>query len=404
VNGIPAGQIVNAVREDPERKGLLFAGTEKGVYVSFDDGSNWESLRMNLPASSVRDLIVTSDDLVVATHGRGFWILDNITPLRQPTKRRETFLLKPQIALRVRANLNTDTPLPPDEPAGENPPDGAMIDYFLAKDASGPVTIEIKDEKGQSVRKYSSADKPIVANPKRLRIPSYWIRPPQSISTKAGMHRFLWDMHYTPIAGVEPEFPISATYRNTAPQATSPWVLPGNYMVTLTVDGKTFTEPLKIAMDPRVKGSLADLQDQFDLSWRLYQLRLTLAPSGEEFGNIAEQLTKLKARAAERPDLTQKLEAFVQTLMKFGPPHPRPGAPPSLFVLDSTTQLFDEIEVADAAPTAATKAAVADLETKAGPMMDAWQKLLESDLPPLNQQLKQAGFSEIKTETDQAGR
>jgi photosystem II stability/assembly factor-like uncharacterized protein len=404
VNGIPAGQIVNAVREDPERKGLLFAGTEKGVYVSFDDGSNWESLRMNLPASSVRDLIVTSDDLVVATHGRGFWILDNITPLRQPTKRRETFLLKPQIALRVRANLNTDTPLPPDEPAGENPPDGAMIDYFLAKDASGPVTIEIKDEKGQSVRKYSSADKPIVANPKRLRIPSYWIRPPQSISTKAGMHRFLWDMHYPPIAGVEPEFPISATYRNTAPQATSPWVLPGNYTVTLTVDGKTFTEPLKIAMDPRVKGSLADLQDQFDLSWRLYQLRLTLAPIGEEFGNIAEQLTKLKARAAERPDLTQKLEAFVQTLMKFGPPHPRPGAPPSLFVLDSTTQLFDEIEVADAAPTAATKAAVADLETKAGPMMDAWQKLLESDLPPLNQQLKQAGFSEIKTETDQAGR
>jgi photosystem II stability/assembly factor-like uncharacterized protein len=404
VNGIPAGQIVNAVREDPERKGLLFAGTEKGVYVSFDDGSNWESLRMNLPASSVRDLIVTSDDLVVATHGRGFWILDNITPLRQPTKRRETFLLKPQIALRVRANLNTDTPLPPDEPAGENPPDGAMIDYFLAKDASGPVTIEIKDEKGQSVRKYSSADKTIVANPKRLRIPSYWIRPPQSVSTKAGMHRFLWDMHYTPIAGVEPEFPISATYRNTAPQATSPWVLPGNYMVTLTVDGKTFTEPLKIAMDPRVKGSLADLQDQFDLSWRLYQLRLTLAPIGEEFGNIAEQLTKLKARAAERPDLTQKLEAFVQTLMKFGPPHPRPGAPPSLFVLDSTTQLFDEIEVADAAPTAATKAAVADLETKAGPMMDAWQKLLESDLPPLNQQLKQAGFSEIKTETDQAGR
>jgi photosystem II stability/assembly factor-like uncharacterized protein len=404
VNGIPAGQIVNAVREDPERKGLLFAGTEKGVYVSFDDGSNWESLRMNLPASSVRDLIVTSDDLVVATHGRGFWILDNITPLRQPTKRRETFLLKPQIALRVRANLNTDTPLPPDEPAGENPPDGAMIDYFLAKDASGPVTIEIKDEKGQSVRKYSSADKPIVANPKRLRIPSYWIRPPQSVSTKAGMHRFLWDMHYPPIAGVEPEFPISATYRNTAPQATSPWVLPGNYTVTLTVDGKTFTEPLKIAMDPRVKGSLADLQDQFDLSWRLYQLRLTLAPIGEEFGNIAEQLTKLKARAAERPDLTQKLEAFVQTLMKFGPPHPRPGAPPSLFVLDSTTQLFDEIEVADAAPTAATKAAVADLETKAGPMMDAWQKLLESDLPPLNQQLKQAGFSEIKTETDQAGR
>ena len=424
VNGIPAGQIINAVREDPERKGLLFAGAEKGVYVSFDDGANWESLRLNLPATSVRDLIVKSDDLVVATHGRGFWILDNITPLRQldrpeggpaptssrtdgagaPPRRSNIMLFKPQTALRVRANLNTDTPLPPDEPAGENPPDGAMIDYFLSKDASGPVTIEIKDGKGQLVRKYSSADTPVQANPKRLRIPSYWIRPPQSVSTKAGMHRFLWDMHYTPVPNVEPEFPMTATYRNTAPRTTSPWVEPGDYTVTLTVNGKTFTRPLTVAMDPRVKASAADLQEQFDFSRRLYQLRLKLAPIGEKFDEIAEQLTKLKARAAERPDLTQKLEAFVQTLMKFGPPHPRPGASPSLFVLDSTTQLFDEIEVADAAPTAATKAAVADLETKVGPVMDAWRKLLESDLPALNQQLKQAGFPEIKTESERVNR
>jgi photosystem II stability/assembly factor-like uncharacterized protein len=398
VNGIPAGQIINAVREDPERKGLLFAAAEKGVYMSFDDGSNWESLRLNLPASSVRDLIVTRDDLVVATHGRGFWILDNITPLRQLNRnQRENLLFKPQKALRVRANLNTDTPLPPDEPAGENPPDGAMIDYFLSEDVSGPVTIEIKDGKGQLVRKYSSADAPVQANPKRLRIPSYWIRPPQSVSTKAGVHRFLWDMHYTPVPNVGPEFPMTATYRNTPRQATSPWVAPDDYTVTLTVNGKTFTQPLTVAMDPRVKASAADLQEQFDLSWRLYQLRLKLAPMGEKFDDIAEQLTKLKARAAERPDLTQKLEAFAQTLMKFGPPHPRPGASPSLFVLDSTKQLFNEIEVADAAPTAATKAAVADLEAKAGPMMDAWQKLLESDLPALNQQLKQAGFQELKT-------
>ena len=397
-NGIPAGQIVNAVREDPEQKGVLFAGTERGVYVSFDDGANWESLRLNLPASSVRDLIVKNDDLIVATHGRGFWILDNITPLRQiNTKQREDLLFKPQSALRVRANLNTDTPLPPDEPAGENPPDGAMIDYFLSKDARVQVTIEIKDGKGQSVRKYSSTDRPIEVNPKRLKIPSYWIRPLQSVSTKAGLHRFLWDMHYTPVRDVEPEFPICATYRNTAPAATSPWAAPGDYMITLTVDGKTFSQPLAVAMDPRVKASGADLQEQFDLSWKLYQLRLKLAPVGKKFDGIAEQLTKLRAKAAERSDVTQKLEAFAQTLMKFGPPHPRPGAPPSLFVLDSTKQLFNEIEVGDAAPTAATKAAVAALETKAGPMMDTWQKLLESDLPALNQQLKQAGFQEIKT-------
>jgi hypothetical protein len=175
-------------------------------------------------------------------------------------------------------------------------------------------------------------------------------------------------------------------------------VAPGDYTVTTTVDGKAFTQPLTVAMDPRVKAPAADLREQFDLSWRLYQLRLKLAPMGKKFDDIAEQLTKLKARAAERPDLTQKLEDFVQTLTKFGPPHPRPGAPPSLFVLDSTTHLFEDIQGADAAPTAATKAAVADLETKIGPVMEGWRKLLESDFPALNEQLKQAGFPEIKTE------
>jgi hypothetical protein len=205
-------------------------------------------------------------------------------------------------------------------------------------------------------------------------------------------------MHYTPVPDVEPEFPISATYRNTAPRATSPWAAPGDYTVTLTVDGKTFSQPMTVAMDPRVKTLAAEFQEQFDLSWQLYQLRLKLAPIGKKFDEIAEQLTKLRAQAAERPDITQKLEAFAQTLTKFGPPHPRPGAPPSLFVLESTTHLFNEIEGTDAAPTAAVRAAVADLQTKVEPMMDAWRKLLESDLPALNQQLKQSGVPEIKTE------
>ena len=170
------------------------------------------------------------------------------------------------------------------------------------------------------------------------------------------MHRFLWDMHYTPIAGVEPEFPISATYRDTAPQATSPWVVPGEYTVTLVVDGKSFTRPVTVAMDPRVKASAADLQEQFDLSWRLYQLRLKLAPFGEKFDDVVHEMTKLKARAAERPDVTQKLEGFTQTLRAFGAPHPRQGAPPSFFVLESTTHLFDDVQSADTAPTAAAQA------------------------------------------------
>jgi photosystem II stability/assembly factor-like uncharacterized protein len=397
VNGIPAGQIVNAVREDPERKGLLFAAAEKGVYVSFDDGANWESLRLNMPATSVRDVIIKDDDLVAATHGRGFWILDNITPLRQLERGKiDNYLLKPQMAPRTRVNLNTDTPLPPDEPAGENPPDGAMIDYFLVKDATGPVTIEIKDGKGATVRKYSSKDAPQKHDPKKLRIPEYWIRPMQSVSTKAGLHRFLWDLHYSPVPDVEPEYPISAIYRNTAPSATSPWVMPGDYTVTLTVADQSFTQPLTVKMDPRVKASAADLQDQFDLSWQLYQLRMRLAPIGEKFDDIAEQLTKLRASAAERPDVTQKLEAFGQTLAKFGPPHPRPGAPPSLFVLQSAVRLFDEIQAADAAPTAAVKTTVADLQTKSPPMLELWKKLLDVDLPTLNAQLRSAGLPKIK--------
>jgi hypothetical protein len=400
VNGIPAGQIVNAVREDPVRKGLLFAAAEKGVYVSFDDGANWESLRLNMPASSVRDVIIKDDDLVAATHGRGFRILDNITPLRQLDRGKiDNQLFKPETPLRVRFSLNPDTPLPPDEPAGENPPDGAMIDYVLAKDATGPVTIEIKDSKGALVRKYSSDDAPQKYDPKKLRIPEYWIRPLQSVSTKAGMHRFLWDMHYTPVPDIEPEYPMTAIYRDTAPTSTSPWVAPGNYTVVLTADGKSFSQPITVRIDPRVKASTTDLQEQFDPSWQLYQLRLKLAPIGKKFDEIAEQLTKLKTHAAERPDVTEKLEAFGQILIKFGPPRPRPGAPPSLFALQSTRRLFEEIQSADAAPTAAMKAAVADVQIKVGPVMEMWRKLLDVDLPALNQQLKQAGFEEIKPES-----
>ena len=397
-NGIPAGQIVNAVREDPVRKGLLFAAAEKGVYASFDDGAVWESLRLNMPASSVRDVIIKDDDLVAATHGRGFWILDNITPLRQFTQNNtENLLFKPQGALRVRFSLNPDTPLPPDEPAGENPPDGSMIDYFLAKDSAGPVTIEIKDGKGTTVRKYSSNDVPQKYDPKKLRIPEYWIRPLQTVSTKAGRHRFLWDMHYEPVPNLEPEYPMTAIYRDTPPAATSPWVMPGTYTVALTVDGKSLSQPITVQMDPRVKTSATDLQEQFDLSSQLYQLRLKLAPIGKNFDDIADQLTKLKARAAERPDVTQALEAFGQTLTaKFGPPRPRPGAPPSLFALESATHLFSETQSSDTAPTAAVKAATAEVQTKIGPMMEDWKKLIEVDLPALNQQLKAAGFPEIK--------
>ncbi|MGH8865911.1 MAG: WD40/YVTN/BNR-like repeat-containing protein, partial [Burkholderiales bacterium] len=271
-NGIPENENTDAVREDPERKGLLFAGTERAVYVSFDDGDHWQSLRLNMGASSIRDLIIKGDDLCVATHGRGFWILDNITPLRQlqaSLTKAPAVLFRPQTALRVRWNLNTDTPLPPDVPAGENPPDGAMIDYYIGAETSGPATLEIKDADGQVVRRYSSAD-PLPTLDPTLNIPTYWVRPPQRLAAEPGMHRFLWDLHYAPVPGAQPEYPIAAVYRNTAPDPTGPWALPGAYTVVLTVGGKSYEQPLTLMMDPRVKTSDGDLAQQFGLSKQLY--------------------------------------------------------------------------------------------------------------------------------------
>ena len=196
VNGLP-DEPVNTVREDLERKGLLFAGTERSVYVSFDDGDHWQALKLNLPATSIRDLVVHNDDVVVGTHGRSFWILDNITPLRQAGAQiasAPSHLFAPQMTYRIRRNNNTDTPLPPEEPAGQNPPDGAMIDYWLSSGASESVVLEIRDDAGNLVRRFSSADKPEHVNEKELNVPTYWLRPARTLSAAPGMHRFIWDL------------------------------------------------------------------------------------------------------------------------------------------------------------------------------------------------------------------
>lgn len=274
VNGLPTNGPINAVREDPVRKGLIFAGSENAVYVSFDEGEHWQSLRLNMPATSIRDLVIKDDDLVLGTHGRGFWILDDITPLRQlTTTSLQTQLFQPQTAIRVRWNMNTDTPLPQEEPAGSNPPDGAIINYFLADDAKGGVKLEIKDAQGNSIRTYSSNDT-LYTIPKS-NTPDYWIREQQILSGKAGAHRFLWDMHHTPLN--EPAaYPIAAIYKNTAPDFTSPWVMPGVYTATLTVNGKTFSKQFRVKMDPRVKTPLAALQQQYNLSLTCYQSKIKI--------------------------------------------------------------------------------------------------------------------------------
>ena len=269
INGLPDDPI-NVVREDPERKGLLFAGSERAVYVSFDEGEHWQSLRLKMPATSIRDLVIKDDDLVIGTHGRSFWILDDITALRQlnaPLANSPVILFKPQTAYRVRWDMNIDTPLPQEEPAGQNPPEGAIIDYYL-NDTKQAVTMEIRDEKNKLIRKYSSldsADKIPSDN-----VPPYWIRPQQILSSKHGSHRFTWDMHYQPLSD-SAYFPMAAIFMNTGSKFTTPWVIPGVYMVKLTFDGKELTQSFSVKMDPRVKTSFADLQKQHDLSYQCYE-------------------------------------------------------------------------------------------------------------------------------------
>jgi len=347
-----------------------------------------------MPATSIRDLIIKDDDLVVATHGRGFWILDNITLLRQLTKdQRNTVLFKPETALRIRWSLNTDTPLPPDEPTGENPPDGAMIDYFLAEDS--PVTLEIKDNKGNLVRRYSSTDVPVLPDAKKLKIPSYWIRPARSLSTQRGLHRFLWDMHYTPLPGVEPEYPMSAVNRDTPPSPTSPWVVPGEYTVVLTAGGKSYTKPLTVKMDPRVKMSQADLEQQLTLSQQICDVRAGLERIGKVFDSLVEQLTKLRDQSLPK-NVEEKLNALNSMLKELGPPNPRPGATPSLHALDSAKDLFQQIQGVDAAPTDRVKAAVNDVRSQATDLTKRWKEMVAQEVPALDQELQAAGLSRLK--------
>ncbi|PYR54753.1 MAG: glycoside hydrolase, partial [Acidobacteria bacterium] len=307
-NGIPDGATVNTVREDSKRKGLLFAGSETQVYVSFDDGDHWQSLRLNMPATSIRDLAIKDDDLVAGTHGRGFWILDGIAPLRQvkpQTLEADAFLFKPAAAVRFQWNKNTDTPLPPDEPSAPNPPDGAIVDYYLKSAATGVVMLEIVDAAGKTVRRYASDEQapPVkdVGN-----VPAYWIRPMKTLSADAGLHRFVWDLHYPPPPG-DKEYPIAATPHDTAPEPKGPWVLPGTYTVKLTANGRSYTQPLTVRMDPRVKTGVLGLQQQFALSKRLYDAlvrideRLRGGPPDPAMSRLSREIAAIYGTIQEAP-------------------------------------------------------------------------------------------------------
>jgi hypothetical protein len=240
VNGLDNSP-VNAVREDPKKPGLLFAATETKVCFSADDGANWNSLRTNMPATSIRDLVIHEDDLVIGTHGRGFWIMDSFNMLRNL----EDILAKPPVAYQVEWNIYTDTPLPPEEPMGKNPPDGVALDYYLANSAK-QVSIEIVNSKGEVVRKISSDDKLTPIDPMKITVDPRWAMPPQPLMATKGSHRYIWDLR---TEGNPVGLGMTAIWLST-PTKRGVFVPPGLYTVKLTIDGKAHTQPLEIRPDP----------------------------------------------------------------------------------------------------------------------------------------------------------
>ncbi len=271
VDGLP-NEPVNAVRADPQVHGLLYAARENGVSVSFDDGNHWQSLQTDLPRTSVRDIIVKGNDLVVGTHGRGFYVLDDVEPLRELAHSgapRSAHLFAPALAYRMRRDTNTDTPLPPEVPHGENPPDGAILDYALPNGAAH-VAIEIRDGRGTLVRRYASDDpspEPLV-----LDKPPYWERPFTRPSADAGMHRFVWDIREPSPRSVAVDLPISAVDRDTPRVPQGALLVPGRYTVTLVADGVRQSHALQIALDPRVRMSTDALREQYMMAHEVASL------------------------------------------------------------------------------------------------------------------------------------
>ena len=406
--GLPEIGPVDTVREDPVRKGLLFAGTENAVWVSFDDGDNWQSLQLNLPHTSMRDLWIHDDDLIVATHGRAFWILDNISPLREAAASltaTDVHLFTPALAYRVQRDTYTDTPLPPDEPTAANPPDGAIIDYYLGHAASAPVTLEILDTRGQLVRKFSSADKPDVteAELNKQLIPLYWPRPFSSMSADAGMHRWVWDLHYPPPDSTRHDYPISAIAGDTPRYPLGPTALPGSYTARLTVNGKSHTATFTVKMDPRVKISAASLEQKFQLEARLSSLLSQTSKAVRQAGSLPEPLEKLSQQATG--PVLDSVHAFQNKLAAVLGAAAGFLAPPTneitlARVNGQVATLYGQVWQADAEPTTAQSEAASATEHDASDVMKRWDALKTADLSALNRQLRDASLPEVRIQLD----
>ena len=406
-NGIPAGSYVNVVREDPVRRGLLYAGTETGVFVSFDDGESWQPLQRNLPNCSIRDIDVRHGDLVVATHGRSFWVLDDLSPLRQLDARiaaEDVFLFAPREAVRLHPAPFQGTPEPKDEPMGENPKSGAVLDYVLKTAAPGPLVLEILDAKGEAVRRFASDDKPRPADVSRIVTTPDWALVSEPPSAAAGMHRFVWDLRET-----LPKVLVSPT--GSMRGANGPWAPPGRYTVRLTALGRTLTRPLVVVRDPRLPPSVTDddLVLQHGLARAIQAERVRVASAQRQVNDLRSQIAVRRKDSPAAASAFDALDAFAKALDRAaGPPVHTAGeeflyneeiVPTTLRRLSaSLAGLQSAVESADAAPTPDARTGFAERQKMVEEGLERWRDVLGTEFPKVNVALAGAGLEPLKIE------
>ena len=392
-NGLPRDHFVDVVRTDPVRGNLLFAGTDEGVFVSFDDGDHWQPLQQNLPTAWVTDLLVHQGDLIAATEGRAIWIMDDVSPLREIASSTfapsTAYLFKPADAYRVHPDNNRDTPLPPETPAGENPPAGAIIDYWLGSNAAGPVTLEIRDRGGNVVRRVSSAEKAEHLDAERY-FAKGWIKPAEGFAASPGMHRFVWNLRYARPQALRYRYGMGAVWNHGTPlEPEGPYALPGDYTVVLETGGQRFTAPLHISEDPRVTAGADDLKASLDLSLKM-DVGLADASTGyREKAAITKLLNERFPKTRDRHDATMRaLADRVREKLAAGGP---------AFDSEARVLLNTEIalESADVAPTPVQEQVASDALRNIDQAKRDWQAVKSGPLAELNSALVKAGEKPI---------
>jgi photosystem II stability/assembly factor-like uncharacterized protein len=400
----PSGSFVKVVRNDPRRKGLLFAGTESGMFVSFDDGDHWQTLQQNLPNTSYRDITIAGNDLVIATYGRGFWSLDDISILRQletPVVSEAAHLFKPGDAYRVRRNVGADTPFPPEVPHALNPADGAIIDYWLSREPKNDITIDVTDVTGAVVRHLSSAPIAPAAEAARPPHPNFWVATPTPLPKNAGSNRTNWDLRFDAPKAMSHNFEINANPGLTPPSPQGALVPPGTYTLKLTVDDKTYTQTVAVKPDPRSRATLADLALQSALQRKISQA-IDATYEGNHAAASLRDATR-DATSGASPEIASKAATIIAQLDSVagrqagrGRGRGGQGAPPNFASLNGTfVGQLNAQEQGDLAPTAAARVAWTASCMDLGKAVATWQRVSATDLKALNALLTSAGKSTV---------